>query len=378
MFWAAIVVVSATEATNFARQPQPYGLLSLVPLVALAVAWLALPWDRGASGLRRSALVLFVVATLALGVLSAYNSTEIWMLLALANCSFVYGMRGTVLLSAIMVVFTFVQTMTYPGYPLLAAFIQCLVVLMLTVFVTGLVSAVTEARGRRAESQRLLVELAAAHSELRAYADQVRELSVAEERARMAREMHDSVGHYLTVVQVGLTNAERFRDLRPEQAWEEIRQAKELNQEALTDTRRWVRAMRPLALEGRTGSAALAELARTFDGTGIEVSFEVTGPERPLLGDTEVVLYRVLQEGLTNVLRHADAQRADAVLSFTEDRVSLTVGDDGHGARDTDLGRGFGLSSLEQRAAAAGGVLVAGNAERGGFELRADLPVGRR
>ncbi|MFC0432656.1 sensor histidine kinase [Kutzneria buriramensis] len=376
MFWVAVVVVSAAEVTNFARQPQPYGLWPLACLGVMVLAWPGMAWDPAAPVPRKLALLPFLAGMVGLSLLSPYNSADIWLLLALANCMFVFGLRVTVAMAACFVAFTFVDILDLPGYTVLEASIQSLVVIMLTVFVTGLASAVTEARRRRAETQRLLGELAEAHQELRAYADQVRELSVAEERARMAREMHDSVGHYLTVIQVGLTNAERFRDKRPEQAWAEVAQAKELTRDALAETRRWVRAMRPLALEGRTGSQALAELARTFDGTGIEVRFQVHGAELPLLGDTEVVLYRVLQEGLTNVLRHAGAQRAEATLSFSEDRVRLRVGDDGHGA--PDLTRGFGLLSLEQRAESAGGVLVAGNAASGGFELLADLPVRRR
>src|SRR5690606_24873213 len=85
----------------------------------------------------------------------------------------------------------------------------------------------------------------------------VRELTVAEERARMAAEMHDSIGHHLTVIKLGLENAERFRDRRPEAAWEEVRQAKELTVAALADARRWVRALRPLPLDGHLGSEAL-------------------------------------------------------------------------------------------------------------------------
>lgn len=376
MFWVAVVVVSAAEITNFARQPQPYGLWPLACLGLMVLAWLGMTWHPIAPLPRKLALLPFLAGMVGLSLLSPYNSADIWLLLALANCMFVFGPRVTVVVAACFVAFTFVDILNFPGYTVLEACIQSLVVVMLTVFVTGLASAVTEARRRRAETQRLLGELAEAHQELRAYADQVRELSVAEERARMAREMHDSVGHHLTVIQVGLTNAERFRDKRPEQAWAEVAQAKELTRDALAETRRWVRAMRPLALEGRTGSQALAELARTFDGTGIEVRFQVHGAELPLLGDTEVVLYRVLQEGLTNVLRHAGAKRAEATLSFSEDRVRLRVGDDGRGA--PDLTRGFGLLSLEQRAESAGGVLVAGNAASGGFELLADLPVRRR
>jgi len=180
MFWVTVVVVSAAEVTNFARQPQPYGLWPLVCLGVLTVAWLAMPWDPTAPLPRKLALFPFIGGMLALSLLSSYNSTDIWLLLALANCTFVFGVRATVIIAASFVAFTFVDTLTYPGYTVLAACIQSLVVLVLTVFVTGLASAVTEARRRRTETQRLLGELAEAHQELRAYADQVRELSIIE------------------------------------------------------------------------------------------------------------------------------------------------------------------------------------------------------
>jgi signal transduction histidine kinase len=202
-------------------------------------------------------------------------------------------------------------------------------------------------------------------------AEEIRRLAVAEERARMAREMHDSLGHYLTVIKVGLENAERLRERATEKAWDEVRQAKLLTMEALTETRRSVRALRPLALEGRRGSAALSELARTFDG--LRVDLVVTGQERELGPDTEIVLYRAFQEGLTNVLRHAGATAVTAELSFEGRTTVLVITDDGGGAES--LREGFGLVALGERVAALGGAVKAGNRAGGGFELRVELPA---
>src|SRR5690606_19079074 len=151
------------------------------------------------------------------------------------------------------------------------------------------------------------------------------------------------IGHQLTVVKMGLENAERFRERRPSQAWAEVRQAKEMTARALADARLWARALRPLDLDGHLGAAALDRLARSFDGTGVQVGFQVTGPERRLDPDTELTLYRVLQEALTNALRHARARHVRARLSFGDERVVLTITDDGEGADDIT---GFGLSSL--------------------------------
>ncbi|MEU8379924.1 sensor histidine kinase, partial [Streptosporangium sp. NPDC048865] len=246
------------------------------------------------------------------------------------------------------------------GKPVLDGLAQVAEMAMLSVFVLGMASSTLEARRSREETRRLL--------------GRIRELAVAEERARMAGEMHDSIGHHLTVIKMDLENAERFRERRPDAAWDEVRQAKELTVEALADARRWVRALRPLALDGRVGSAALKRLAASFDGTGITVTFEVEGTEHRLDADAELVLYRVLQEGLTNALRHAGALHVAVRLVFGEARTVLVVTDDGKGAGERPR-RGFGLTSLTERARALGGTLTGGDSPEGGFALRAELPV---
>jgi signal transduction histidine kinase len=139
-----------------------------------------------------------------------------------------------------------------------------------------------------------------------------------------------------------------------------------------------VRALRPLALEDRASPEAMAALVHSFEGTDLDVRFTVEGSERDLSGEAELVLYRALQEGLTNVFKHSRARRVTALLAFGAESVSLTVADDGEGVPDGASEKGFGLATLGERAAALGGVLSAGNAPEGGFALRLELPVEAR
>ena len=196
----------------------------------------------------------------------------------------------------------------------------------------------------------------------------------------MAREIHDSLGHYLTAIKVQLEAADRLLQGRPEEAQARVRRAKSLASEALSEVRRSLRALKPLAVEERSRTDALRALVGSYEGAGPRVSFGVVGEERKLPPEAELVLYRALQEGLTNALRHSGASRVGATLAFEPGRVRLSVADDGDGVPDGAPQEGFGLSALRQRAGALGGALRAGNtpdeAPPAGFLLEVELPVG--
>ncbi|NUW40939.1 sensor histidine kinase [Nonomuraea rhodomycinica] len=339
----AVVAVNLLDA-GYA----PYRGLFAVNIALVLGLWLVLPWSRGHRG-RRLASPAFLVATFALGLTGSAGTHVPLTLLAIANVAFVFGMRMAAAILAGQAALMSAIPLAV-GRPMADVLREVGFLVVFAAFVLGMVASVLRARQ---------------------LAERVRELTVAQERGRMAAEMHDSIGHHLTVIKMGLENAERFRDRRPEAAWDEVRQAKELTAAALADARRWVRALRPLALDGHLGSAALERLADSFSGTGVAVSFDVTGTERLLGPDTELVLYRVLQEGLTNALRHAGARFVRGSLAFEKGKVVLVVADDGKGHGQ---GRGFGLSSLAERVEALGGTLSSGNAARG-FELRAELPA---
>ncbi|MEU1389894.1 MULTISPECIES: sensor histidine kinase [unclassified Nonomuraea] len=357
VFW----VVLAGTAIAYASDPgTPAQIVVFHAVLALVAAlWLLLPWRR-ATGWRRPVALVFLLATLALGPLGSDGSHMLLTLIAIANVAFVYDMRAAAVIIGCLSAFMSTLDIVMYDRSLMHAAGQAVPFIVAASFVLGMTSAVLEARRRRAEAQRLLAR--------------VRELTVAQERARMGAEMHDSIGHHLTVIKISLENAGRLRSRRPEAAWDEVRLAKEISVAALADARRWVRALRPLELEGQVSSAALERLAASFDGTGLAVSFAVEGEEVPLEPDVELVLYRVLQEGLTNAVRHAGARHVRGRLTFGGGRVVLVVADDGAG-RSADARDGFGLRSLAERARTAGGTLVAGDRPEGGFEVRAELPA---
>lgn len=356
VFWAVFATVLAGGAGTTADWPRLALFGGVMALVA--ALWLIMPWNSDASTPRKLAAPGLLVTILFVGEFVSGWHTAL-MFVAMVNLAFVYGMRTAIVITAIYLlsVGAFILLLDASWLQALNQFVP---MTLLAVFSLVMTSALLEAGRQRAAAQRLT--------------ERIRELAVAEERARMARDMHDSIGHQLTVIKVNLENAERYRERHPELIWEEVRQAKEMTVQALAEARRWVRALRPLALDGQVGSAALGRLARSFEGAGVEVSFTVDGIERRIDPDSELVLYRVLQEGFTNTLRHAEARQVRARLDFGEDRVVLVIGDDGKGAVDT---AGFGLSSLAERVRAIGGSFRAANARDGGFELRAEVPVTR-
>ncbi|QFZ19818.1 sensor histidine kinase [Saccharothrix syringae] len=201
--------------------------------------------------------------------------------------------------------------------------------------------------------QRSRTELAEAHGRLRDHAAQAERLATAQERNRVARDIHDGLGHSLTVVQMQVKAARAVLPTDPAKADDVLAKAQRQAEEALAEVRRSVRALReprptpPLA-------EALRSLAEETSAAGVPTRLAVSGAQRPLPDETREALFRTAQEGLTNVRKHARAGRVDLVLDYADAAVRLEVRDDGTGAAD---GRppGFGLLGLRERAAHLGG-----------------------
>lgn len=219
-------------------------------------------------------------------------------------------------------------------------------------------------------------ELTEANARLHAAALNERDLVLAEERARTSRELHDGLGHQLTLIGMSLDYAHRMRDRDPEAAWEEVRRAGVVGKESLETMRRWVRALHPPPhLPDATGPAAFDAIAESFRGTGLEVEVGYEGMEDPPPLPAEVGLFahRLVQEGLTNVLRHADAQHVRITMRQQPGSVEVSIVDDGTGTDDP--GEGFGRRNLRERAEALGGSVSGQLLQDGGFEILARLPL---
>jgi signal transduction histidine kinase len=204
--------------------------------------------------------------------------------------------------------------------------------------------------------------------------------AAADERARIARELHDVIAHNLSVVVIQAGAAQRVLDEQPEAAREALRQVEETGRVAMTEMRRLLGVLRkgdedPLTLP-QPGVAALDALLDDVRSAGLQVSFRTSGEARTLPPGVDVSVYRIVQEALTNTLRHADASEATVEVRYLPGSVEIEVADDGRGARDTgwDTAGGHGLAGMRERAQLFDGGFEAGPRPTGGFAVRVVLP----
>jgi signal transduction histidine kinase len=218
-------------------------------------------------------------------------------------------------------------------------------------------------------------QLQQANQQLAEYATQVEQLATMRERNRLAREVHDTLGHYLTVINVQLEVVAKLIDSNPARAKEAAVKAKELASEGLSEVRRSVSALRPSPLEDKPLPDAIRGLIETSRDAGLMVTFEQSGAARALSSEMETVLYRAAQESLTNIRKHAHASAANVCLTYQADIVNLRVRDNGIGRKDDE--DNVGLSALRERVASLNGTVLAENHLEGGFVLEVTLPIGR-
>ncbi|MEE1752812.1 HAMP domain-containing sensor histidine kinase [Streptomyces sp. SP18CS02] len=191
------------------------------------------------------------------------------------------------------------------------------------------------------------------------------------ERRRIAQELHDEVGQSMTAILLGL---KRASDHAPTLLRTELQEMQEITRESLNEVRRLVRRLRPGVLDDLGLVSALTSLTEDFaTHTGMRVTRRFDA-DLPALGpETELVLYRVAQESLTNVARHADAERVTVALRHAEDRVLLTITDDGCGIEAPC--EGAGIRGMRERALLVGGGLEITPAPRTGTRVQLTAPV---
>jgi signal transduction histidine kinase len=203
-------------------------------------------------------------------------------------------------------------------------------------------------------------------------------VAVAEERARIARELHDIVAHSLSVMvlQVGAVRHRLAGDLGEDKdALEDVERA---GRQALAEMRRLLGAMRrdddERDLSPQPSLASVDALVEQVRGAGLPVHMHVEGEPLALPTGIELSVYRIIQEGLTNALKHARATRADVTLRYGRDAIEVEVRDDGQGRASTD-GAGYGLLGIQERVKIYGGAMTAETAPGKGFALRTRLPL---
>jgi len=198
----------------------------------------------------------------------------------------------------------------------------------------------------------------------------------AEEQARIARELHDVIAHNVSVMVVQAAAANDVFDARPDRAREALQAIEASGRKALDEMRRLLGVVRGDGADyaPQPGIEQLDELVEHVRAAGLAVAISVQGTPRPLPAGVELSAYRVVQEALTNTLKHAQASRAEVALRYREQELDVEVRDDGVGGGNGN-GSGRGLIGMRERVAAFGGSLDAGPAAGGGFAVGARFPL---
>lgn len=390
----AVALVGLTVFNVFTMRPplSPANLLAyvLLSLTLAALYALAMPWaiQMMAHGLIFLVLMFGLVAAIVfLLALLLRGQAELYFYLLIFDgyAGFVYytGQRRWGIVYVLgLIALAGLSYVLVAGWPAAGrALLSDLPWFGLTAVLSELMIRQWEHRERAEE---LMAELAEAHRCLQDYAAQIESLSVARERARLAHEIHDSVGHALTALTIQLALLAKMPQEQFEERQRTVERALTLAEQGLTDVRRAVQALRPSVLETFSLPEATAELVDDFEQTAqIHVTWQVTGAARPLSPRRALLLYRAAQEALTNVRRHAPAaQRVTMRLSYEPESVSLSVTNDGvrspsiPPAGEGEGDGGYGLRGLRERAEALGGTFRAAPDEPGDFLLTMILPAG--
>jgi signal transduction histidine kinase len=247
-----------------------------------------------------------------------------------------------------------------------------LIITLLLIFMQVMARAIYRDETNSQELERLLADLEATNRRLQAYAAQVAELAATEERNRLARDIHDSLGHYLTAVNIQLEKALAFRSRSPGEAEQAIRDAKQAASEALQDVRRSVGALRSEA-DRFSLKQSLQELVKGLGNGRCHIDLRFEGDETGYTRLSLMALYRAAQEGLTNIQKHAQATQVVVEVKLGRSAASLCLHDDGQGF-DTAMieewmtapNQTFGLQGIRERLELVQGEMkLTSNAEEG-------------
>jgi len=236
--------------------------------------------------------------------------------------------------------------------------------------------AIDEERSKR-EVERLFLELEDANEKLRSYANEVEQLAVIKERNRIAREIHDGLGHYLTTIHMQLQAAQAIIDEEPDKAKDSIEKARSQSQIALIDVRRSISTLRYDQNENETIREALDRAVRPCDWIGIRSHLEILGTEKKLSETLKSTIFRIVQETVNNTCKYSRADNYFCELDFTkEEQISLQIYDDGVGMEE--FKSGFGLQGLRERVELINGNLIINTSPKNGFKIKIEMPYDQK
>ena len=336
-FLAVLLGIEFLEQNLYGLHP-PTGVGTMLLVVRFVVINLAL-------GLDGSGVALFLTPILPFIAYFLYGST-------VSNIVSWAYVGGIIWKTVVLAAPWYVQLLYYT------------IAVTLLLFMRTLAVVIHQDEQNREHTRRLLSDLAMSHQQLQEYAEEVADLAAAEERNRLARDIHDSLGHYLTVVNIQLEKALAFKDRDLVEAEKAIRDAKQAAKEALTDVRHSVSALRNIK-ERFSLRMALDELIEGMGDNTFALDYRFSGEESTYARTILMALYRAAQESLTNVQKHAHASQVVLDIQLGEQEAKLQVCDDGQGFEVTQLDQSaaapynsFGLQGIQERLELIGGEML--------------------
>ena len=366
LFWAGGVIFVMTGDVSAVQRGYLLGLLAAFAL--LVVVGLRRQTSRRGIYFILSLQILILLAGAV--VLPTINILIVNVsLLAVIRLSTRWGMLWTGFIALMNIGIQYYEG----GFPqgVVDGLINGLVIFAFAAFASSLL----EANRARREAQQLLGELQAAHEQLQEYAAQVEELAVARERDRLSRDLHDTLGHRLTVSIVQLEGAERLIAAAPERASQMVNSVRQQLNEGLSEVRRTVGMLRTPVTSDLSLPNALHALATDFE-KATQLPIRVTVPDSlpPLSEAYRLALYRAAQEALTNVQRHAQASEASLTMDLSTEALTLRVTDNGIGLPDEADRQGFGLRGMRERITQLGGSVELSSEKADGTTVLIRLP----
>jgi len=362
---AAALAAVLSVGTYFAAWHQPGHRPVDAGAIALVIA------SAGALALRRRypvAVLALVFGTTLIYFVLGYASGPIWLALIVAYYTATacgHRLAAVVVAVAGFAIFPWLGYLLRDGPAPSLAGLAALAAWLLVVLGAG-------------EAVRIRRERAAAAARIQ---EEEERRQASEERLRMARELHDSLGHYLSLISVQSGVALNLNQQLPEQVRASLTTVRQASKEALTELRSVLDILRQDGERAPRSPTAtltrLSDLVSQAAAPGLEVRAETEGSVRPLPFGVDVAAYRIVQEALTNVARHAGPATATVRVVYGEDDVTVQVDDDGGGRPGVaqQPASGNGIAGMRERVAALGGELDAGPRPEGGFRVRARFPL---
>jgi signal transduction histidine kinase len=222
--------------------------------------------------------------------------------------------------------------------------------------------------------KQLIIELEAANKNLKNYSNQVEELTIVRERNRLAREIHDGLGHYLTVIHMQIQAAKAVMKNSPEKAIVLLTIAQKQSQEALIDVRKSVTALRDSEEARIPLSERINQLVHTTSTDKLHITSEIKGKAKSGSPHLELTIFRIIQEGIQNCIKHAQASKLKITLDYEEEgKLRLNIRDNGVGTEK--INGGFGLIGMKERVQQLGGSLNYSGKIGEGFTIEVEVPI---